>query len=108
MERVIVQAVSEHLCINMCAARARMLEFLDNERRAAFAHYESIPQRIKWATSQNRVACPSSHRFNNVEGTNRDSRQRRFRSAGHNYVYKIVADITKCFADRDCATGATV
>jgi hypothetical protein len=85
-----------------------MFQFLDNERRSAFAHDESIAQRIKWAARDSGVARPSAHGFDNVECANRDRCERRFRSACHDYVREIVANVTKCFADGDCATGATV
>jgi hypothetical protein len=85
-----------------------VFELLDNNRGAAFAHDKSIAQRVEWATSQSRVTRPPAHCFYNVERANRDSSQRRFRSAGHNYICKVVANVTQCFADRDGTTGATV
>src|SRR4029077_17336729 len=90
------------------APSERVFQFFHNERSATFAHDESIAQRIKWTTCKSRLTRPSAHRFDNVECPNSNGSQRRFGSAGHDYVCKIVANVTKCFADRNGATGATV
>jgi len=85
-----------------------VVELLDNKGTAAFAHDKSIAERVEWTTSQSRLTRPSTHCLDNIERANRNGSQRRFRSAGHNYICKVVANVTQRFADRDCATGATV
>src|SRR5262252_10108659 len=92
----------------MCAACARVFELLDNQRSAAFAHDEAVPQRIKWTTRQSGFTRPSAHSLDDVERANCDGRKRRFGSACHDYICEIVANITQRFANGDGATGATV
>jgi hypothetical protein len=85
-----------------------VFQFFHNERSATFAHDKSIAECVEWTTSQSRLTRPSAHGLDDIERANCDGSQRRFRSAGHNYISKVVANVTQCFADRDCATGATV
>ena len=67
MKSIVIQAVPEHFRVNVCTASTRVFQFLDNERRSAFAHHESIAQRIKRTTRESGVARPSAHGFDNVE-----------------------------------------
>jgi hypothetical protein len=108
VESIVVYAVPEHLRVNAGTASPSVLQLLNDERSATFAHDKSIAQRIEWTTSQNRVTRPPAHRFYDVERANGNGRQRRLRPARNDYVRKIVANVTQRFADRDCATGATV
>ena len=85
-----------------------MFQFLDDERSATFAHDKSIARGIEWTTSQSRIASPSAHCFDNVEGANRNSSERRFRSARNHDVRKIVSNVTQRFAYGHRAAGATV
>src|SRR5215475_7899875 len=108
MKSVVVQTIAKHLRIDARPAGARVFQFLDNERSAAFAHDKSISQGVKWATCQNRITCPSAHGFDNIEGANRNRRKRRFGAARHDDICKIVANVSECFADRYCAASAAV
>src|SRR5581483_7954995 len=108
MESIVIQAVSEHFGVNIRASRARMFELFDNERGGAFAHHKTITQQVKRTASKSRIALPPAHRFNNVERTDGNGRQRRFCSAGDNHIRKVVPDVTQCLADRYSATGATI
>ena len=85
-----------------------MFKFLDDQRSAAFAHDKSIAQQVEWTTSQSRIARPSAHCLDDVERADGNGRQWRFRSAGDDHIRKIIPNVTQRFANRHCATGATV
>src|SRR5215469_3670041 len=108
MERVIVQAVTEHFRVDAGAACSRVSEFLDDERRATFAHDKSVTQQVEWTTSQSWVPRPSAHRLNDVECADGDCGQWCFGSPRDDYICKIIANVTQRFANRHGATGATI
>src|SRR5207248_8051587 len=58
--------------------------------------------------SECQIARPPAHCLNYVECTNRDSRERCFRSSSDNHVGKITANVAKRFTHRYGAAGATV
>src|SRR5213076_1077824 len=101
-------AVAEHFRIDASAACSRVLEFLDDERSAAFAHDKSVTQQIEWTTSQSWVARPSAHRFDDVECADGNCGQWCFCTPGNDHIGKIVSNVTERFANGHCATGATV
>src|ERR1043166_2899507 len=108
MERVVVQAVAQHLCIDVCPASTCVFEFLYNERGAAFAHNESISQGVEWATCKNGVAGPSAHCLDDIESSNCYGGKRRLGTACHDDICKIIADVSQCLAHGYRATGAAV
>src|SRR5437899_1902881 len=63
MKSVVVQAITKDFRVHVRTARARMFQFLDDERSATFTHDKSIARRMEWTTSQSRIGCPSAHRF---------------------------------------------
>src|SRR4029453_13692498 len=97
MKSIVIESVAEHFRVNMRVTRSCMIEFFDNQRGPALAHPESIAQQIERTTSQSRIAWPSAHRFYDVECSDRDGRQGRFRSSGDNHIGKIIFNIHPVF-----------
>src|SRR6266700_535162 len=97
-ESIVVETVAEHFGIDAGAPGPGVLEFFDDERGRAFAHDESITRQVERTASPSGIARPAAHRFNDVECPDCNSRQRRFRSAGDNYVRKIIPDIPERLA----------
>ena len=108
MKRLVVQTVAEHLRVDVRAARAGVLEFLDHERRRAFAHHEAVAQTIKRPAAHRADRPPAAHRLDEIKRAKSELAQRRLGAAGDDHIGQIIADVAERFADGDHAAGAGV
>ena len=98
MVGVTIRGEGEHFSIDVGTTAPGVLQFLENERRCAFAHDKAITQLIERTRSKVWVVR-STHRLNNVERSDRDAGQRRLSASGDNDIGEIVANVAERFAD---------
>jgi hypothetical protein len=98
--------VAEQFGVDLRAARARVLEILEDEDRARLAHDEPVALRVERPAAALGVVVPARERPHRAEPRDADARDRGFRPAGEHHVRAAQPDRIEALPDRHVRGGA--